>query len=636
LERWLARQVGPLRPLPCAKRRSKDWASCRRTDKTSVALANAAAVELGSSTVTVPTGSGSEKLALVRSYQIPAGDPSYARLLNISWTYDSAVSAAAFVAAGAQAQAQQLLDQLAALQNTDGSIDYAFNVANGEGTPLYRSGTIAWMGLAGASYDIAFHTNRYLPSEKLAANYLLSLQGTNGLIRGGPDVKWVSTQHNLIVYAFLVRLGSELTQAGATSEAAHYQAAAAQIAAGIDTNLLVLEGSTAYFREGLEDNIQSLDVQALGAAYLAGRGEGDLGELVLAHAQSAFALSGRSISLSLEPSSYNETYSSPGPFTGYAPYIGSGAPNVLWFEGTAEMRMAQAALGQSTMGLDQSMSAWESVTAGDSGAPLQADQALSSPAYGVEYHVWPAAAAGAWVTLSNSMLTLFAPLPSYAQAIAADSPELWYRFRETSATTASDFSSTPHNGTYQGSVTLGALGPTSAVEASSAATLDGSSGYVSNAYMWINPQEFTLEAWVKTTSTQGGLIVGFASTPTGAAGSYDRQIYMANTSQIYFGAGANKTINSTRSYNEGGWHLIDATLSPAGMDLYVDGALVASNATDTIAQGYNVYWRVGYDSLGGWLAHPTSNFFAASIDEVAVYPTALGTSRVTAHYLAAQ
>src|SRR6201999_1628307 len=112
--------------------------------------------------------------------------------------------------------------------------------------------------------------------------------------------------------------------------------------------LFVEEGTSAWFREGVEDNTQSLDVQALGAIYLQGIGEGDLGKLVLAHAQSAFALNGRSISLSSEPSTYNMRYSAPGPFTGFAPYLGTGAPAVMWFEGTAEMRMASAAYGQST------------------------------------------------------------------------------------------------------------------------------------------------------------------------------------------------------------------------------------------------------------------------------------------------
>jgi hypothetical protein len=34
------------------------------------------------------------------------------------------------------------------------------------------------------------------------------------------------------------------------------------------------------------------------------------------------------------------TYEAKGPFSGYRPYIGKRAPDVLWFGGTAEMRFA--------------------------------------------------------------------------------------------------------------------------------------------------------------------------------------------------------------------------------------------------------------------------------------------------------
>jgi len=43
----------------------------------------------------VPDSSGTQKLFLVRSYDIPSDDPSAARLANLSWTYDNAVSAVA-------------------------------------------------------------------------------------------------------------------------------------------------------------------------------------------------------------------------------------------------------------------------------------------------------------------------------------------------------------------------------------------------------------------------------------------------------------------------------------------------------------------------------------------------------------
>ena len=68
------------------------------------------------------SASSSAPLLLARSYDIPTNDPSYLRLLNWSWTYDSAVAATAFAAAGNQSESEQLLDQLAALQHTDGSI----------------------------------------------------------------------------------------------------------------------------------------------------------------------------------------------------------------------------------------------------------------------------------------------------------------------------------------------------------------------------------------------------------------------------------------------------------------------------------------------------------------------------------
>ena len=56
----------------------------------------------------------------------------------------------AFTVFGATSEAQQLLDQLAALQHTDGSIEIAFNVADGTTESVFRSGTIATVGLAGS------------------------------------------------------------------------------------------------------------------------------------------------------------------------------------------------------------------------------------------------------------------------------------------------------------------------------------------------------------------------------------------------------------------------------------------------------------------------------------------------------
>jgi hypothetical protein len=576
----------------------------------------------------------------VRSYAIPADDPSYAPLLNLSWTYDSAVTAAAFAQAGDIAEARQLLDQLSALQNTGGSIAFAFDLSTGTSVSLQRSGTIAWLGLASAAYDKATNTNTYLTTETLAANYLLSLQGSTGLISGGSAVQWVSTQHNLVAYAFLVRLGIELQRSGQPTAAAPYEAAAAQISAGIQSYLLVQDATGVWFREGLNDDLQSLDTQALGALYLQGLGQTALGQLVLNRAQSTFALTGRSIALSSNPATYNMTYSAPGPFTGYLPYAGPGAPQVLWFEGTAEMRMANAAYGESTTSLDQSMAQWEAITQAGGAGPLQADQTTRNTAYGVQYHVWPAAAPAAWVILSQSSPPLLGgPVPActpptYPSVIEADLPLLYYRFGEESGTSAIDSAADPTNGVYQGGVTHRAGGVTAACDGNTAVTLDGTSGYVSNARKWADPLVFTLEAWVKTTSSAGGVVVGFGDKATTDSNKSDRLLYMGTSGQVYFGIDPSHAIVSPKAYADGKWHLLDASLSAAGSSLYVDGALVASSAALTTPQKYDGYWRIGNQISTGWSGHP-SNYFAGTVDEAAVYPTALTAVRIAAHYVAA-
>jgi hypothetical protein len=74
------------------------------------------------------------------------------------------------------------------------------------------------------------------------------------------------------------------------------------------------------------------------------------------------------------------------------------APNVLWTEGTSEMLVAAADLGQSTSALASSLLALAAVTPGE--APVMADKTLYSAVYGEEYHVWPSAAGGAWMLIA--------------------------------------------------------------------------------------------------------------------------------------------------------------------------------------------------------------------------------------------
>ena len=78
------------------------------------------------------------------------------------------------------------------------------------------------------------------------------------------------------------------------------------------------------------------------------------------------------------------------------------------------------------------------------------------------------------------------------------------------------------------------------------------------------------------------------------------------------------------------WHHMVATQGADGMRLYVDGVLAATNP-QTQAQRYTGYWRVGGDTTWGG---NSSNYFAGSIDEVAVYSTRAERTTVQAHYRA--
>ena len=115
------------------------------------------------------------------------------------------------------------------------------------------------------------------------------------------------------------------------------------------------------------------------------------------------------------------------------------------------------------------------------------------------------------------------------------------------------------------------------------------------------PQAFTVEGWFKTTTNQGGKLIGFGSSQTGSSSSYDRHIYMMNDGQLVFGIWNNQTetIETPNTYNDGGWHYLAATYDGSTMAFYVDGQLIGTNPSSS-AQAYSGYWRVGGDNLNGF------------------------------------
>ena len=226
-------------------------------------------------------------------------------------------------------------------------------------------------------------------------------------------------------------------------------------------------------------------------------------------------------------------------------------------------------------------------------------------------------------------------LGAYARSVLDGGADEYWRLGE-SARTASD--SAAHDDLIKKSGVTTTTGVLQG-DSDAAGLFNGtSSGYAVSKTPEPAPAALSVEAWVKTTSTSGGKIVGYGLADSGNSTKYDRHLYMDNTGKVLFGVynGGAKAIASTTALNDGTWHHVVGTLDPTtGMTLYVDGRKVASNTVVTRSTSTWVgYWRVGGDTLTGWPNVPTSGYLNGAIDEVAVHPRALAATEVAARVTA--
>lgn len=224
------------------------------------------------------------------------------------------------------------------------------------------------------------------------------------------------------------------------------------------------------------------------------------------------------------------------------------------------------------------------------------------------------------------------------EAVRADIAGALFAYRLNEATGsafAGDFSNNNTPGTYRGQMTGDtAAKPACPRDAGGAYTLNGSTSYVSTPTYRASGNTFSIEVWFKT-STGGGKLIGFGNASTGTSTIYDRHLYLTDTGQVVFGVYPNqvKTVVSPLSYTDGTWHHAVATLSGAGMNLYIDAQKVATDPATTTGQSYAGYWRIGYDNLAGWGATQPANFYyKGSLRFAAAYTAALTPGQVTTHY----
>jgi Concanavalin A-like lectin/glucanases superfamily len=265
----------------------------------------------------------------------------------------------------------------------------------------------------------------------------------------------------------------------------------------------------------------------------------------------------------------------------------------------------------------------------DSGGPLEfyGNAKLSSLAFGGDFSVSLLLSADA--TLAS---TSRAAAYSYATVIAPNAPLSWWRLSESAgATTMSDAQGVT-SGTYVNGVTLGVAGALGAVD-NTAAQFDGLNDYVTVARTISD--DFSIEFWFKST---GG--VGSGSQWYNAAGLVDAEVggvtndfgvSLRADGRILAGVGNPDVtiVSSTGGYNNGQWHhvVFTRTRSSGATRLYVDAQLQGSATGGT--QSLNAPPSIAFGRLQTGI-----QYYAGTLDEVALYTSVLSAADVTAHYQA--
>jgi PKD repeat protein len=233
--------------------------------------------------------------------------------------------------------------------------------------------------------------------------------------------------------------------------------------------------------------------------------------------------------------------------------------------------------------------------------------------------------------ISDSVpVTVASAVDPYVATVTANGASAFWRLGEATGTRVRDWVGTDDMIAQPG-VVRGASGQTAGDGASTFSGDDKGTSLAAAQVPGAAPDSFSVGAWFRTTTTAGGKIVGFGDKTTGRSNNYDRHVYMDESGRVNFGVwtGQESTLTSPTALNDGQWHQVVASLSPEGMQLFVDGKRVGQRGDVTRGQDYRGTWRVGGDN--SWRG---AAFFAGDIDDVAVYPKALTRGQVDADWVA--
>jgi len=149
-----------------------------------------------------------KRTGLIASYE---GD---SKLKNTAFTYDQSLVAQTFLLNNDIESAKSVLDffKYRAKRHTGGGFVNAYGVNRGVVAEyIVHNGPNIWVGIALMQYMDKTGSDEYLDLAEDIAGWVMKFQSADpgGGIRGGPNDKWFSTEHNLDAYAFFTMLAQK-------------------------------------------------------------------------------------------------------------------------------------------------------------------------------------------------------------------------------------------------------------------------------------------------------------------------------------------------------------------------------------------------------------------------------------------
>lgn len=222
---------------------------------------------------------------------------------------------------------------------------------------------------------------------------------------------------------------------------------------------------------------------------------------------------------------------------------------------------------------------------------------------------------------------------AYADSVESDGATHHWRLDESSGSSLMIDAVGHAHGVPNSNMTVGSDGVLP--EVPNKAVTSKNSAAITTAATEQAPSTVTVEAWVKTTSSRGGRIIGFGNRATGTSPVTDQVLYLDNSGRPNFSITdtARRTITARSGIRDGAWHHVVGMVGEDGMQLFVDGVRVARDQRFTEPMEFNGSWRIGSDTTTGLPNRPSDTAIVGQLDEVAVYPRALTIEEIQDHYV---